>query len=195
MKPSEFFRFCPACGVASQPAARPSPYECASCGFTYYFNAAIATATFLRRPDGRQLFVVRAREPEKGKLAPPGGFVDIGETAEEAARREVREEVGLEMGTLHFLGSFPNEYLFRAVNYPVLDFFFEAEAVRPESAVANDDAESLCWLDPEGEVTPEQLAFPSMRRALEVVRRRRREGREGEASRSASHAPGGPIRS
>jgi ADP-ribose pyrophosphatase YjhB (NUDIX family) len=147
-----------------------SPFRCAACGFTLFFNAAIATAVFIRRADGRVLFIRRARDPGKGLLAPPGGFVDIGERAEDAVRREVREEVGLELAAVEFLGSFPNAYLYREVTYPVLDFFFTAVAVRPEAARSLDDVAGLAWLDPGSEVAPEQLAFPSMRQALQLLR-------------------------
>ena len=148
------------------------PFVCAGCGFNYFFNAAIATATFIRREDGRVIFVRRAKEPAKGKLAPPGGFVDIGERAEEALRREIREEVGLEVNAPEFLCSFPNSYPYLGVTYPVLDFFFAANAI--DSAVARplDEAESICWLDPVREVQLDDLAFPSVRAAWQVWRQR-----------------------
>ncbi len=185
MRPSAWFRFCPRCGAPASsgsdgppPAPRtaavsaPEPFRCPSCRFTYYFNPTIAAAVFLRRPDGRMLFVRRAREPGKGLLAPPGGFIDIGERAEDALRREVREEVGLELSSPGFLASFPNEYVYREVTYPVLDFFFVADAVDPDRARALDDVEALCWRDPQAGITPEELAFPSMRLALGELRRR-----------------------
>jgi len=118
------------------------------------------------------LFIRRAKEPAKGFLAPPGGFVDVGERVEEAVRREVREEVGLEITPPQFLGSFPNSYPYLGVTYPVLDFFLTADAVNPAAAQALDDVESFCWRDPLREITPEELAFPSMHDALRLLRER-----------------------
>ena len=172
MKPSDHFRFCPSCGKPSQDAVGASPFVCGACGFTFFFNAATAAAVFLRREDGKALFIRRARDPGKGRLAPPGGFVDIGERAEVGVRREVREEVGLEMDEPRFLASFKNSYFYRGVTYPTLDLFFWANAVEPETARSLEDVDGFCWLDPMKEVTPADMAFESMGQALEVLRER-----------------------
>lgn len=168
MEPSRHFRFCPRCGQAGSAAGPRLPFCCGACGFTFYFSAAIATATFIRRDDGKVIFLRRAKDPAKGKLAPPGGFVDIGERVEDALRREIREEVGLEVRAPEFLCSFPNEYPFLDVTYPVLDFFFTAEAVESATARALDEAESICWLEPTREGLVDDLAFPSVRAAWQL---------------------------
>ena len=169
MKPSQHFHFCPRCGAKQAAPPAGNAFICSACGFTFFFSAANATAAFVSRADGKILFIRRAKEPAKGKLAPPGGFVDVGETAEDAVRREIREEVGLELTEIHFLCSHPNVYLYRDVTYPVLDFFFCARAVAAERARALDDVASFCWLDPKA-VSLEEIAFPSMRAAIEQLR-------------------------
>ncbi|HMO66541.1 MAG TPA: NUDIX domain-containing protein [Verrucomicrobiota bacterium] len=124
---------------------------------------------FVHDGAGRWLFIRRAKDPARGRLAPPGGFIDIGERAEDALRREIREEVGLELADVRFLTSEVNSYPYREVTYPVLDLCFTARAVQPERAAALDDVEAIAWL-PAGEVAEDELAFPSMRAAWRRLR-------------------------
>lgn len=147
------------------------PFHCDGCGFHYYFNAAPAVAALVFDDAGRALFLRRAKDPAKGKLAVPGGFVDLGETAEAALRREIREEVNLEVGPLDYLCSQVNEYFYRGVKYPVLDFFYVTRALGTEGIAALDGVESFHWMRP-GEVDMEAIAFPSIRAAVQLIRER-----------------------
>jgi ADP-ribose pyrophosphatase YjhB (NUDIX family) len=171
MEPARLFKFCPRCGVRRGDDQPLQPFWCAACGFHYYFNPCLAVAAILLGPDERALFIRRAKEPAKGRLAIPGGFVDLGETAEEALRREIKEEVNLDVGPLEFLCSAPNEYLYRGVNYPVLDLAFVCRAASIEGLAALDGVESFRWLRP-AEVDPAEIAFPSIRAALRTYNER-----------------------
>ena len=84
-----------------------------ACGFVYYFNPSSAVACFIKNAKGELLLVRRGKEPAKGTLDLPGGFVDMFESGEEAARREVREETGLHIQNCRYLFSLPNLYVFR----------------------------------------------------------------------------------
>jgi NAD+ diphosphatase len=169
MRPQSHFHFCPRCGAEVDGTAGDVPFRCAACGFLYYFNAAVSVAALIVKADGEALFIRRAKEPAKGKLALVGGFVDAGETLESALRREVREEVNLELSSMAYLASFPNAYDYRDVVYPVIDVFFLCRTDHPGAAAALDDVESLCWLEV-GTVDATDIAFPSMREALGVYR-------------------------
>jgi ADP-ribose pyrophosphatase YjhB (NUDIX family) len=162
------FAFCPCCAAPVAPAelSPAGPFRCVSCGFVLFFNAASAVAALiLRADDEHALFIRRAKDPGKGRLALPGGFVDPGESAEAAILREVKEEVGLELDGLTYLGSHANEYLYADVTYITLDLFFSGIAREPGRASALDAVESLTWLDPMT-VPLDEIAFPSMRAAL-----------------------------
>ena len=51
----------------------------------------------IRDADGRLLLIQRLKEPEAGAWGLPGGKIDFGETAEATARREIAEELGIEI--------------------------------------------------------------------------------------------------
>jgi ADP-ribose pyrophosphatase YjhB (NUDIX family) len=170
MRPAELFRFCPRCAAPRDAAnVGTTPLECAGCGFTFYFNPTVAAAAFVFDPSGRALFIRRAKDPSAGKLGVPGGFIDFGESAEDGLRREVREEVGLEIDRLRFLVSFPNLYHYRGVAYPVVDLYFAADAVNPGNAKPLDAVAGIEWRLP-ADVPEAECAFDSMRVALGLVR-------------------------
>ena len=148
-----------------------TPFRCAACGLVFFFNPTVAAAAFVSDGARRLLFVRRAKEPHAGKLGVPGGFIDFGESAEEGVRREVREEVGLELDGLSFLASFPNEYSYREVTYPVVDLYFTAMAIDPDSARPLDGVAGIEWRQA-CEVPEEEIAFESLREALRLLRDR-----------------------
>ncbi len=165
MTPRQCFSFCPRCGHAlGAPLVQPN-FTCAGCGFRYYLNPAVAAAALVLNDAGEGLFIRRAKDPARGRLALPGGFIDLGETAEAALRRELMEEVNVVVGPLEFLCSSPNEYHYAGVTYPVLDLFFTTTAVGAPSVRSAEEVASLTWIRPEC-VELEDIAFPSMRAAL-----------------------------
>jgi ADP-ribose pyrophosphatase YjhB (NUDIX family) len=84
---------CHFCG-ARYPAGAPWPRVCDACGNTTWRNP-IPVAVALVPVDDGLLMIRRGIEPAVGKLALPGGYVDFGETWQQGAAREVREETGL----------------------------------------------------------------------------------------------------
>lgn len=161
------FHHCPKCGAPLGAPTGGNFIKCQACGFLYYFNPSIAAGAFIVRPDGQVLLVRRARDPGKGLLSVPGGFIDAGETAEEAMRREIREEVGLELGPVEYFTSQVNSYAYHGVLYSVLDFYFIAPVPAECSPQPMDDVASVVWMDPVA--APESdFAFPSVRAALRV---------------------------
>jgi NAD+ diphosphatase len=164
--PRTHFRHCPRCGAADAAPDAANPFACEGCGFVLFFNPASAVAAIVVNEGGQVLFTRRARDPAKGKLGLPGGFVSTGETAEDALRREVLEEVGVELESLDYLCSFPNVYFFEGVEYQTLDLFYVATPRQGHGAKALDDVSSVAWLDPI-RVTLSEIAFGSLRKGLE----------------------------
>lgn len=98
-------RFCPSCGealgtVEMEGYLRP---VCGSCGFVYYLDPKVAVAVIVPQGDGIVLGK-RAIDPGLGAWSFPSGYVNRGEVLEEAAAREVEEEIGLRVAIDGLLG-------------------------------------------------------------------------------------------
>lgn len=94
-------------------------------------------------PDRGVLMVRRKNPPFKGDLALPGGFVDIGETVEDAAKRELMEETGIEANNLTLVGVYSKPE--RDPRGHVCSVAFLVRAKNQE-AKAGDDAEAVAWI-------------------------------------------------
>ena len=93
MKP---FRYCPACAGTLEAGDDEGGLRCPSCGRIWYRNPAPTIAAVMVQ-DGRALVAIRAREPHRGKVDIPGGFLNVAEQPLDGLRREVREELGVEI--------------------------------------------------------------------------------------------------
>ncbi|MGB3718700.1 MAG: DNA mismatch repair protein MutT [Proteobacteria bacterium] len=94
-------------------------------------------------PRGEVLLIERKNEPFRGHFALPGGFVDIGETVEDACRRELMEETGVKAGKLTLVGVYsdPN----RDPRGHTASVVFLTR-VRTNKTEAGDDAASAQWV-------------------------------------------------
>ena len=94
--------------------------------------------------NARVLLIRRKNEPFKGEYALPGGFIDVGETTEAACRREVLEEVGLELGRLELVGVYSDPK--RDPRGHAVSVVYMAQFAEPPEAKAGDDAEDAEWV-------------------------------------------------
>jgi ADP-ribose pyrophosphatase YjhB (NUDIX family) len=123
------FNLCPMCGSKAIQWRNDKKWLCPDCGFDLYCNVAAAVGIVLYDDSGNILFEVRAKDPRKGFLCLPGGFVDGGESTEAAMVRECQEELGasIQEADLHYLCSFPNIYEYKNIEYKTCDIFFKTK--------------------------------------------------------------------
>ena len=97
---TELYKFCPQCGGRLQQKIiqpkEPVRLVCRDCGFIFYLDPKLAAIAIIPWENGLVL-ARRAIEPGYGLWVAPGGFVDVGETVEDAVVREVHEEVFLQV--------------------------------------------------------------------------------------------------
>lgn len=163
--PTSGFRRCPRCASCRCGTASLKLFACQDCGFRFYSNAAAAAMAVIPSAAGEVLLARRAREPARGKLCFPGGFVDPLESVEASLTREVREELGLEVTGLSYLTSFPNRYAYQDVTYFTLDLVFVCAVADFGALSPNQEVDEVLSLPPSA-INPNELAFDSTRHAL-----------------------------
>ena len=166
MHPLDKFKYCPVCGADNFTENDDKSKKCHKCGFRYYLNAVLAVAGFIVDDNNRLLLCRRAKEPLKGTLDLPGGFVDIGETAEDAIRREVKEELNLHTDSIRYLFSIPNEYLYSGFNVRTLDMFFMIKISDLSTLTAKDDVAQAMFI-PFDQININSIGLKSIKIAVE----------------------------
>jgi 8-oxo-dGTP diphosphatase len=149
-------RFCPRCAAEAK-VTYPRSIVCPSCGYAAFFNPKPVACAIPVNQQDEIILMRRATEPGYGRWTMPGGFVDLGESVPEAARREVREELDIDVEIGDLVG------VYSSANDRVLVVVYAATtAQEPQTTeealeVASFSRSELPWSD---------LAFWSDERAL-----------------------------
>ncbi len=126
--------------------------------FTYAYprpSVAVDLVLISKETPPRVLLIRRKHDPFAGLWALPGGFIEMDETLEESARRELKEETGLETGRLVHLGTYgdpgrdPRGRTISVIYLAVVDH----RKLKPQAA---DDAADVAWFSLQ---RPPKLAF------------------------------------
>ena len=145
-------------------------HVCDACGTIHYQNPKIV-AGCIPEYEGRILLCRRAIEPRSGFWTLPAGFMENGETTEEAAVRETREEANARVEV---------DALFTCLDIPRINQVYVMFRGRVAGGSFAPGAESLdTRLFEEAEVPWDEIAFPAITRTLELWFRDRRNGAFG----------------
>jgi ADP-ribose pyrophosphatase YjhB (NUDIX family) len=154
--------FCPTCAGAlelrSLKRGDPDRHVCTRCGQVLYQDPKVAVGTIISTSDGRLVLVRRAIEPGYGKWVFPGGYVDRGEEVEAAAKREAKEEAGLDVRLERLINvySYPGR--------PLVVIVYAATAVGGQLCIDEECLEARLFLP--AEIPWGELAFQSTSEGL-----------------------------
>ena len=161
------FKSCPKCGknlvnkfLKQEQTER---LVCENCGFIFYMNPVPAVAAILMN-NGQIVLVKRKYEPRKGMWSLPAGFMEFGETAEQTAVRESKEETNLDIKLTDLFGVFPG---FDDPRVHVVIIVYRSEIINGQIK-PGDDAEEVKFF-PLDEL-PKDIAFTAHQKILELLR-------------------------
>ncbi len=149
-------RHCGACGASTEPVPGERARRCPACGHSAYPRISPAMMVLVRR--GRDILLARHARGT-GRWSALAGFLEAGESIEDAVHREVREEVGLEVAGLRYFASqswpFPHSLMI------AFTAEFAGGELRPDEA----EIAEARWFGP-GDELPELAPPRSVARAL-----------------------------
>lgn len=170
------YEFCPYCATNLQVRdiynqQRP---VCPQCGFVHFLDPKVAVIGLVTH-NQRVLLIQRAINPEKGKWALPGGYMDAGEMPDAALQRELLEEVNLAIHVTELLTIFPmvphrapdpQGQIPERVRSQGIVLAYRAQVADPAvtALVCADDACAADWFAPTD--IPQNLAFESTQTLL-----------------------------
>jgi ADP-ribose pyrophosphatase YjhB (NUDIX family) len=155
------WKTCPRCGHGLE--REPRAVRCPNCGLSVYGTPAPTASAILLDEDGRVLLARRSGEPGAGLWDLLGGFIEEGEDALVALRREIREETALEIEPLEFLGAYPDRYGDGGVY--TLNLYWAARVAGGELRI-DDELAEVAWVHPDELPADDEFAFANTIQAL-----------------------------
>jgi NADH pyrophosphatase NudC (nudix superfamily) len=165
--PAALWQFCPYCGEKAFRAGVENFMQCEKCLNKFYINASGAVACIIENAQDEILLTRRAFEPAMGMLDLPGGFVNIDETAEDAVRREIKEELNLEIAAMQYIGSSHNHYPYGGMMYFTLDLGFKCSVTDFTGMQVADDVVEYLFLQPD-KINMQEICFHSIKNILQL---------------------------
>jgi NAD+ diphosphatase len=149
-------KYCSICGQKLAEIYGAFEKRCNNCNNSFFPNLSPAVMVLIKRKN--EVLLARSPHFREGMYSAIAGFIDIGETAEDAAHREVQEEVGLKISSLKYFGSqswpFPSSFMIS----------YTADYISGEIVMQPNEIEDARWFNINN--LPELPSLPSISRQL-----------------------------
>lgn len=140
--------------------------KCTKCGWVHYHNSRPTVSALIIRA-GKVLLCNRAADPFRGKWDLPGGFLEETESPEGGLKREILEELGIEVAATKLIAVLgPTPYPFGGQELYNCDIYYEVRITSGEpKAMSASDVSAIDWFDPDN-LPP--MAFETNVKAIET---------------------------
>lgn len=169
-KPQDIFKFCMKCGSSSFIFNDSNFFECQTCKFKFFINSASAVAAVIPNEKAEILLTKRKKNPAKGTLDIPGGFVDPMETAENALRREIKEELNLDLIQHQYLMSIANDYVYSGLSIYTTDLVYICQVKNLNTIKIADDITDFVFIHPK-DINIKSIGLHSIRKLVKFLKK------------------------
>lgn len=140
----DLIQYCPQCGhkYSETDIDRTGTFKCSNCKFRNYVKSFPTVCAIIPNDKGEILMVERTFDPGKGEFDPPGGYVNYGESPEEAIKRELKEELGVDIVVDKVINVGKTEYVQNEINYPTVLTCFLTKPINSAEIKLNADENS-----------------------------------------------------
>ena len=161
---TEDFKYCPICGHPLSHQDNDNSPRCLTCGRVFYSAPHPTVSAIITDAQGEHFLLARRKfDPFKGYWDIPGGFLALGESLEDGLRRELREELDIEIRIIESLGSYPDVYGKDLT--PTINVFYLTTIVEG-IPTARSDVSEVQWFN-HNEI-PSNIAFECGRWAIKT---------------------------
>lgn len=157
------YPYCPQCTHKLEKKAERLAV-CPSCRFHLYDNPRPTVEAIILNEKDEILLIKRGHAPHKNSWDIPGGFVDSGESGEEALKRELKEELNVIIDSHRYFGSYDDLYPFQGDTYHTLALIYVV-TIGNSTVTAGDDAVEARFF-PKDTLPFEEIGFISVKQIL-----------------------------
>lgn len=165
------YNFCPKCG--NKATQDGGVVTCKHCGHVIYIHSAATGSVFVVK-NAKVMMGKRKDDPQKGTWDIPGGFLNYGEHPEDGAKRELKEETGVDIKLIKLLGVYMDKYMFQGETLRTLNFIYVG-SIKSGEPNPSDDVEEIKWFDIAKPIP--NIAFPLIEKGLKDLRKWYKTGR------------------